>query len=653
MDSTLVIAKTVLSSTTPFVRPFVDAMIRPHLDRFTEWAKAREGDVAVLQHRLINRFEDYIQRTLDRCLILNTLVFPNQQIDIHRLYLPMRLSAVGRGRTYKADQYKRSFARYRRVLISDAAGMGKSTLMRWLCISVIKKRVGIPVFIEMRKIRQGHTILHEFFSQLDPIGDTFDRALTYRLFTLGEFIFFFDGYDEVPLEEQEGVAAQIKELTSKAGQNTFLLTSRPEASLASFGDFQQFTVDPLAREEAYALIRRYDEVGGFELRTKLIDDLQQGPSEIHGFLENPFLVSLLYKTYIYNRNIPSKTITFFDEVYQALYKYHDLTKDAFRRNKRSALDIHDFRLVLRRLAFDGAKIGQIEHSYVELSDLIRRASEKIPTLRFGVDDFLSDLILAVPLFLREGNVYKWAHKSIQDYFCAEFIAFSERKDEILERIWAAEAARYLSVLTFYSELDPVGFRRVLVAKLLDRYLQYLGSSYGTVQASSSHIALRQALTFGVDAWFSKVRSHEGEAVIERKAGANRMNLVIKMPAHGVYLTYDFGFLAQLVRLVLDREKELIRSTPMNYEAMDDSAKLVEVLADPPLMVTDEVANPLNTSSVFPITTAYLLYMYSVFVDRPRRGEEVRLLDSEASRNMLERISTMVKDSKDIADLGEF
>ena len=66
------------------------------------------------------------------------------------------------------------------------------------------------------------------------------------------------------------VTQKIKDFISKASTgNYFILTSRPEGGLMSFGDFQSFSINPLSKEEAYGLLEKYDRSDNKEISNKL------------------------------------------------------------------------------------------------------------------------------------------------------------------------------------------------------------------------------------------------------------------------------------------------------------------------------------------------------------------------------------------------
>ena len=89
----------------------------------------------------------------------------------------------------------------------------------------------------------------------------------------GGFIIMLDGYDEISLSDRDIVTADIQDFISKASNNHYFITSRPEKALSSFGNFQEFRINPLNKKEAFELLRKYDGQG--EISTLLIKKLQE------------------------------------------------------------------------------------------------------------------------------------------------------------------------------------------------------------------------------------------------------------------------------------------------------------------------------------------------------------------------------------------
>ena len=60
------------------------------------------------------------------------------------------------------------------------------------------------------------------------------------------------------------------------------------------------------------------------------------------FVSNPLLLSIFFFTYKHTPHIPKKLNLFYKNAYEALFERHDLSKDGFKRDKYTELDVQDF-----------------------------------------------------------------------------------------------------------------------------------------------------------------------------------------------------------------------------------------------------------------------------------------------------------------------
>src|SRR5690606_25354396 len=97
------------------------------------------------------RFKEYLQRVYSYYSSSRTLVFGNQQKKLEDFYYPLSLECLlsiesNDKLIANTFQYEDDFLpEYKKILIVDNGGMGKSTIMKWLFLSVIKQRKGIPI----------------------------------------------------------------------------------------------------------------------------------------------------------------------------------------------------------------------------------------------------------------------------------------------------------------------------------------------------------------------------------------------------------------------------------------------------------------------------------------------------------------------------
>ena len=377
--------------------------------------------------------------------------------------------------------------------------MGKSTLMKRMFLDVIDGQFGIPIFIELRRLNENNDILNEVAIQLGGLNDGFDKGILETLFVDGEFIFFFDGYDEISSSNKAFVTRNIQDFVAKAPNNKYILTSRPEEELACFGEFQEFRIRELKKVESYDLLRKYD-ISGKTSRL-LISKLETGNySMINEFLKNPLLVSLLFAAFDFKQTIPLKKHIFYRQVFDAYFDSHDLSKgDSYVHEKKSNLDLDDFDKVMRKIGYECLRKQKIEFEKDELLNIIDSAKSGFSNLKFASTSLLGDLLKAVPLFCQDGMYYKWVHKSLQEYFAAEFIYKDSKnnQDAILTALYKSKKIDlYINLLDLYFDIDPVGFQKNIVKPLLESYVEYYEKFYFHSDVISSEaVNLRLTITY--------------------------------------------------------------------------------------------------------------------------------------------------------------
>lgn len=492
--------KTIATVAAPLTGAIVETWIKPKLAQLHKYLKT---DQALFENALASKFDEYLIRSYEKHSYISVIVFQNQQKRLEDIYIPLTIQAADRRVKVPIDRYREEFiSTYKKILIRDTAGMGKSTLLKYLFISCIQTNKGVAVFIELRKLKSDQSVLSYIYNELNAIDGEFDKEFILTLIKEGGFVFFLDGYDEIPLDERDKVTTNLQDFISKASNNFFVLTSRPELSLGSFPDFQEFNIQPLESVEAFELLKKYDKAG--ELSAEIISKLQGKTFQnIEEFLQNPLLVSLLYKSYEYKHSIPLKQHIFYRQVYDSLFESHDLSKSgSFIREKHTKLDIEEFHRVLRALGFITLKLGQIEFDKDSLLSLIKRAKEHCYDLKLQESNLLKDLVTTVPLFHRDGNYFKWAHKAIQEYFAAQFIWLDTKGNQgkILKQIVSSDSSeKYYNVLDLYCDIDFRTFQQTIIYDYLCDFIKHYDLSYSLISRAAiagKDIHYRKTITFG-------------------------------------------------------------------------------------------------------------------------------------------------------------
>lgn len=447
----------------------VEKFIIPKLENIIN----RPKDIFILR----DLFNEYLDKKYKSDQYMNTIAFQHETKTIDDLYIPLTITQNGKRNSITINKkMKNIFVGLNRILVIDTAGTGKSTLVKFLSTLCVKSEWGIPFVIELRRLEKKQSIISYIIKEIQLSNDNISDVDVKDLIRRGDFIFFFDGYDEILEVNKEHITKEIREFVKYAGDNNFVMTSREDDCLSEFADFTKYHIRPLKKNEAYELIRKYDNYG--ELSQNLIEEIEKDENyhALKEFLGNPLMVSLLYLTYRYKGVLQYKKHIFYRQVFDALYDRHDAIKGVGAiHEKKSELDIEDFRRVLCAMGFISMKTGRVEYEKDQVIDVIKQAINVFPEIEANENDFLQDILHTVPLFVEEGIKYKWAHKSFAEYFASIFICkeCKEYQNKVLSEILESDKnKRFFNMLDFCYDIDYKAVVENLAYPILTKYVSF-------------------------------------------------------------------------------------------------------------------------------------------------------------------------------------
>lgn len=465
----------VVALTEKSVEIFVETKIKPI---FENWGSEESRSI-----ELEECLSEYLLRCYGKNNIMTTIVFGRLQKTLEDLYIPLTLEEYrSEDKQWVIDENCYDILdKYSRLLIVDMAGMGKSTIVKYFACQGVNLDKCIPIVIELRRLEKKQTILEYIQKQINSYDKNIEISEIVEILSKGDFVIFFDGYDEITNENKSDVLDAIQEFTSKATNTKIVITSREEDDLNSLGEYKCVNIKPLTEENAYELIKKYNNDG--EISKKLIKQLEEDSSleVLKEFLSNPLLVSLLYKTFEYKEEIPYKKIDFYEQVYEALFNDHDKTKgSAYLHKKKTQLDMYQFEQILRYFGFLCLERDIVECSSQTICQILRQAIEYCSMLNISVGDFLYDLTHAVPFIQKDGNNFRWIHGSFRDFFACCFIYYDNKKSSrtFFDKFKANKLGlKYYDILDFYYELDKMGVCKYVVLPYLKEYIYRYENSF--------------------------------------------------------------------------------------------------------------------------------------------------------------------------------
>lgn len=450
--STALVTAYINNCVVPFLRGLVPKKTEPELKR--------------------NLFK-YIRYIDNKTRFLPSIIRVAGPLPLEETYEPLTVTSTASEFSLTINSYPRAlFEHGRCIALTDDAGMGKSTLAKYIVRSTLKESESIPIFIELRRLRSATSIIGALCEELvgAPADSEKGEDLLNAL-SCGRFIFILDGFDEVEEPARPALVEEINNISARFQFCYFILTSRPEYSESLFPEFQQFGISKLTNEQALSLIKRID--GGRGLAQTLIPKISN--AEIGEFLGNPLLVTLLYRAFDHRNSVPPKRSIFFRQVYDALFEDHDLSKgDAYSRKKESGLDREDFHKITRSLGFETFRAGRTSYGEDEFSTHIKKAIER-SDIQCDYKKVQKDLLKAVPVFIRDGIEIRWCHKAFQEYFASQYITrdMGEVREQAISKMFeSSEAIKYREIFRFIAESELNLLRNICIGPLLERFSEF-------------------------------------------------------------------------------------------------------------------------------------------------------------------------------------
>lgn len=424
------------------------------------------------------QFSEYIGKVLEKYSIPRTIVFGNIQKKLEQYYYPLTVeSNDNKKEKIKINGYEENFIpKYRKIIIVDTGGMGKSTIMKWLFLNSIKEKKGIPFFLELTSINKQNLLFNEIKRQFENYtSDEVSLLELRKILSTGEYIFFLDGLDEVK-DDIDIVIKDINEfILSVSPLSSFIVTSRPDKYTKSLNGFQEFKIQKLKKNEIFEFIKLISENN--PKGDRLINTLKlPAYREVLNMAVTPLLASLLYKKYDYKETIPFKKTEFFYEIYDALFESHDLTKDSLLRPKKSNLSQDNFLRILCMIGYLTVLQNEgIEYTKEKIISILEEVKKYYNHLNFDIESFLYDSITAVPFFYMDGQNFKWIHKLFQEYYASLYIyrELKGRQEDTIMNIYKSRRLRSLTtLLDFYYDLDYMLFRNVLMKGIILDFFKF-------------------------------------------------------------------------------------------------------------------------------------------------------------------------------------
>ena len=453
-----------------FMNAIFDEYLSPLISKIANKLKITYNEVKI---DLEIPFQAYLTNSYEKYSKIKTIIYG---IEPKKLYDFFEVPFLEKGSELIKPTKTRVLTDISKFLIIEGSGgIGKSTLMKHLFLSELELKDYIPIFIELKDFNdEEHLDLEKLLlKKLNQFHNTFpEEYLDYALQS-GCFLFLLDGYDELYSENQKEFFKKLNDFCDKYPENHYILSSRPYSE-SEFIEFQRFTVlkaVPFAKDQAISLITKI-EYPDEELKDKFIRDLEDGLYDRHeSFASNPLLLNIMLSTYNDYAEIPQKLHLFYYQAFDTMLSKHDATK-SYRRKLLSDLSSDTFKECFAIFCFLTYQKAKTELTFPEIEEIFKKFPLRIKNV-LNIGNFIYDLENCLCVLYKEGNRYKFSHRSFQEYFVAYFLNIqtdSKMRDYSFHLIDSGKFSTSAdSVFSMLENMSTHRFNNNILIPLLDKF----------------------------------------------------------------------------------------------------------------------------------------------------------------------------------------
>lgn len=433
----------------------------------TPFLKAIKAGADEAKNLLAIGLQDYLDSQTSKYYKTYTFLHRNEKVKFFDIYYPLQANYKLLNTTF--ENLQDVFEEYKYITLIGSAGSGKSTITKFIYLNAIKQSFKIPILIELRHLNKNKYNLEEFIqgkiltNNIKP-----NKAILERSLKNGEFLFLFDGYDEIYSGEKDLINRQLENFIDNFSKNYYFITTRPGGGIENFPRFYNFETMDLTEDDILKFIKKM--LTNDERKNKLIETLKKEEnSDYIEYLKNPLLLSMFILAFESHPEIPKRKSSFYRNVYDTLYSKHDgITKNSYPREKLTNLQREDFENILSLFSYASLLKGDYTFTEEKLHDYFQKIRVKFPEFDIEINNLITDLITNISILIRDGFEFQFPHRSMQEYFAALFI--SKLNDTQKQKAYV-QLADYFEIFTFDAgdnfwnlceELDRFGFDKYFI-----------------------------------------------------------------------------------------------------------------------------------------------------------------------------------------------
>lgn len=377
----------------------------------------------------------------------------DDSVSLYDFYVSPQLTAINSNNRSLIVESLQDFSCSKKILISGIVGQGKSILMKHLAIQESFKGEKFPIFTELRELGESETL--ESFMRRNIkswLKIENDRVISY-LINEGKIIFFFDGFDEVKINNMEKIVKDFEKVSKKYSKLDFVVSSRPEKTIDKSTIFNKFLINKLDLNGQLKIIKKL--VKDNLIQTNLIKTLESSSKDIQGVLVTPLMVNFYYYLYKTEQIASNNIKLFYDKLFDLTLRKHDGTKLLYSRDYFSKLSTEQLEQAFECICYLSCYHQTFFLTEYKLREIIEKTIS-FYKLDCSIDDLVRDFTTGTCFICREGESYAFLHTSIAEFFGAKFIAKNSQIVGIYDDL-RNNYKKYEDVVNYLKIIDEKSF----------------------------------------------------------------------------------------------------------------------------------------------------------------------------------------------------
>lgn len=401
---------------------------------------------------------------------VKTLWSTDKEISLYEFYYPSKIETDKS--LIKEISGLKDFDSQNNYVIEGTGGQGKSIFLRYLCGQELQSKYSsnrIPIFIELKNIQAGSSLaklINDSLikNNLKPDFDVFDI-----LAQSGKLILLLDAFDEIDPSEITKCITDIENIADRYKDNLqIIITSRPNTDIQHSSKFRVCYLHPLDEMDHLPFLRKSCTV--IKEAEKIYKAIQLSKVGVSNLLTTPLMMTLLILLYETSEIIPNTVPRFYEELFDVLFYRHDRTKPGFRRKRYTNLEDTEIKIYFSAFCFHAHLKNYGIFNTEQFNECCKLATK---ATGIAVDPILfrNEIIKTICLMLEEGFTYSFIHKSVLEFYFAEYVKSSSQ--EFAKKFYNGIIENYPSnrdwyaITKFLSQIDEYRYEKFYIMNLIN------------------------------------------------------------------------------------------------------------------------------------------------------------------------------------------